>query len=181
LSRGSIYRYFPDRDALVLAALARADERYLRTAHPAVSIQPTLTAQVAEAVGFVRRHRGDETALGLTGRPDEPELATLRLASAADVLERWIGFWTPFIAAAQARGEVRADLDPHAAGEWIMRIVISLVTVPSRSVDLDDPAAVRQHLHEHLVRGMAPAGGTPATGGTPPTDPGTAGRSTAWA
>ena len=60
----------------------------------------------------------------------------------------------PALDAARADGEVRADLDIRQASEWIMRILISLVTVPSATVDLDDPAQLRHFIESYLVRGF---------------------------
>ena len=60
-------------------------------------------------------------------------------------------FWQPYLEAARARGEVRADLDVARAAEWVMRMVLSLVTVPGDAVDADDPASVRRFVDEFLV------------------------------
>ena len=52
---------------------------------------------------------------------------------------------------------MRADLDLRQAGEWIMRMLLSLVTVPSLTVDLDDPAAVRRFVaRPHRPRASRP-------------------------
>ena len=154
VSRGSVYRYFPDRDALVQAVLERVAEVHVAEAEPAVRRRATLAGKVAEAAVFVRRLADDERRLGLHEHPGEPALATLRLASTPAMFARWIDFWIPFLEAAQHDGEVRADLDVRQAAEWIMRILISLVTVPSVTVDLDDAAQVRRFVESHLVRGF---------------------------
>jgi AcrR family transcriptional regulator len=140
LSRGSVYRYAAQN---VAAAL------------PAVRRRRSLAAKVAEAAVFIRAHVDDELSLGLRGRPEEPELATLRLARVESTMTHWIDFWVPFLAEARANGEVRADLDLREAAEWIMRILLSLTTVPSVVVDLDDPEQVRRFVAGHLVRGFA--------------------------
>ena len=60
-------------------------------------------------------------------------------------------FWHPYLEAARSRGEVRADLDIARGGEWVMRTVLSLVTVPGDAVDGDDPASVRRFVDEFLA------------------------------
>jgi AcrR family transcriptional regulator len=155
LSRGSVYRYFPERDALVQAVLERNAAQNVAAALPAVRRRRSLAAKVAEAAVFIRAHVDDELSLGLRGRPEEPELATLRLARVESTMTHWIDFWVPFLAEARANGEVRADLDLREAAEWIMRILLSLTTVPSVVVDLDDPEQVRRFVAGHLVRGFA--------------------------
>jgi AcrR family transcriptional regulator len=155
LSRGSVYRYFPERDALVQAVLERNAAQNVAAALPAVRRRRSLAAKVAEAAVFIRAHVDDELSLGLRGRPEEPELATLRLARVESTMTHWIDFWVPFLAEARENGEVRADLELREAAEWIMRILLSLTTVPSVVVDLDDPEQVRRFVAAHLVRGFA--------------------------
>jgi len=154
VSRGSVYRYFADRDALVQAALERVAVQRVREAEPVVRAEPTLAGKVAQAAVFVRHLADDERVLGLQEHPGEPQLATLRLASAHGMFELWVDFWIPFLTDATQTGEVRADLDLRQASEWIMRMLISLVTVPSVTIDLNDARQVRRFVEDHLVRGF---------------------------
>jgi len=158
VSRGSVYRYYPDREALVQAVLERVARARVAEAEPAVRRQRTLAGKVAEAAVAVRHLAEDERRLGLHVHPGEPELATLQLAASPAMFGHWIEFWIPFLEEARADGEVRADLDLRQAAEWIMRILISLVTVPSATIDLGDPAQVRRFIEEHLVRGFLTGG-----------------------
>jgi AcrR family transcriptional regulator len=153
LSRMSVYRHFADRDALVLAVLERIADQTVEAATPSMLRRRSLAAQIAEAAVFVRTLDVDGD-LGLGERPGEGEQATLQLAHTQRVLNRWIDFWVPLIEQARERGEVRRDLDLRQAGEWIMRVMLSLVTVPSLTIDLDDPAAVRRFVRDHIVRGF---------------------------
>jgi len=154
VSRMSVYRHFADRDALVLAVLEHLADQTVVASTPAILRRRSLAAQIAEAAVFVR-HLGADLDLGLEDRPGEGEQAALQLAHVRRLLDRWIEFWVPLLVQAQQRGEVRADLDLRAAGEWIMRVILSLVTVPSLTVDLDDPEAVRRFVRDHIVRGFA--------------------------
>jgi AcrR family transcriptional regulator len=154
VSRGSVYRYYPDRDALIQAVLERVADQRVAEAEPAVRRRRSLAGKVAEAAVFVRRLADEERRLGLDEHPGEPALATWRLASSPTMFARWIDFWVPFLEEARANGEVRADLDIRQASEWIMRILISLVTVPSQTVDLGEPQLLRRFIEDHLVRGF---------------------------
>ena len=49
-----------------------------------------------------------------------------------------------------------ATQDRRAAAEWIVRLLLSLVIMPSTVVDLDDPDAVRSYVQQFVVRGLAP-------------------------
>jgi hypothetical protein len=47
------------------------------------------------------------------------------------------------------------DLDVQSAGEWFARILFSLFSTPSSTLDMDDPAAVADFVRAHVVRGYA--------------------------
>ena len=154
LSRGSVYNHFQDREALIDAVLERAADRFVASSEASVRRRRTLAGQVAEAAAFIRTH-GDDPSLTLTPA-DEELFATLLTARVDGLVARWVEFWLPYLADAERRGEVRAGLDRPRASEWIVRLLLSLVVMPSSVVDLDDPDAVRGYMHEFIVRGLAP-------------------------
>jgi len=154
VSRGSVYRYFPDRAELVDAVLERAAEHFVAQSRLVVERRRTLAAQVAEAAAFIRAHQRDEmVALELPGE-HETLLATLLTARVGGLVERWVRFWLPFLAEAVARGEVRQGLDRREAAEWIVRALLSIAILPSVVVNLDQPAAVRAFVQTYIVRGL---------------------------
>jgi AcrR family transcriptional regulator len=156
ISRGSVYRYYADRDALVAAVIERTADRFVAAAAREVDAQRLLADQVAAAAVFIRRHAGDEAlTLRLPGAR-ESLLATLFGAGSERLVERWDAFWLPRLGAAHARGEIRADLDHRQAAEWIVRLMLSFAVLPSAVVDLDDPGAVAAFVRDHIVRGFAP-------------------------
>ena len=75
----------------------------------------------------------------------------------AEMMPGMARFWHGYLEAARAAGEVRADLDVVRAAEWVMRIVVSLVTVPGGAVDTTDPRSVGRFLEEFLVTGLGPS------------------------
>lgn len=154
VSRGSVYFHFPDRGALVRAALARAAERFVRSSEQAVRSRRTLATQVAEAAVFIRERMHHAGALpGATPR-DDTLLATLLTANLEGMVASWVEFWQPFLAEAAARGEIRADLDRREAAEWIVRIMLSVAVMPSAVIDLDDARALRAFVGRYIVQGL---------------------------
>jgi AcrR family transcriptional regulator len=153
-SRGSVYNHFQDREALIDAVLERAADRFVASSEAFVKRRRTLAGQVGEAAAFIRTH-GDDPDLTVT--PADEELFAALLAARVDgLVARWVEFWLPYLADAERRGEVRAGLDRSRASEWIVRMLLSLVVMPSSVVDLDDPDAVRAYVSEFVVRGLAP-------------------------
>ena len=114
----------------------------------------TLAAQVAEAAAFIRTHQDDPLLVLTAG--EESLIASLLTARIDGLVARWVEFWQPYLEDAEQRGEVRAGLDRRAAAEWIVRLLLSLVIMPSTVVDLDDPDAVRGYVQQFVVRGLAP-------------------------
>ncbi|WTW97745.1 TetR/AcrR family transcriptional regulator [Streptomycetaceae bacterium NBC_01309] len=156
VSRRTVYLHFADREALVLAVLIGVSERMVAAVEPLVRARTTLADQIAEAAVHVHAMGPGELHLGLGLRPGESEDATMLLAHSERVLSAWHAFWVPFVEEARGRGEVRDDVAVERATDWIMRMLISLVTVPARSFDADDPDEVRRFVAEFITRGFAP-------------------------
>ena len=146
LSRGSVYRYFADRDSLVTAVLERTADRFVAASEPEVDAARDLAGQVGAAAVYILRNRTDDT---------DSLFATLLSARTHDLFDRWVDFWVPRLQAARARGELRGGLELRAAGEWIVRMLLSFAVMPGDSAD--DPAAIRRFFRAHLVRGLGPA------------------------
>lgn len=153
VSRAWLYRVFPNKASLVVAALARTDETFWSNAHARVSAARGIAAQVAEAVQLSREHQ--PRALLLQLKSEEPEaFAEVVGIGLREMMPGLAVFWHPYLEAARACGEVRSDLNIARAGEWVMRMVLSLLTVPGEAVDVDDATSVRSFVDEFLVAGL---------------------------
>lgn len=150
VSRAGLYKHFPDKAALLGAALVRLDEDFWAAAEQRVAAAAGLAAKVAEAVAIARSSQLGPLALELKEREPE-ELAALLGDYVRDVVPGMAGFWERHLGAARDRGETRADLDLAGASEWVLRAIISLVTLPGTAVDPDDPDSVRAYLQTYLV------------------------------
>ena len=156
LSRAYVYRFFPDKPTLLSAALIRRDSAFWADAHERISAAADVAGMVAEAVLLSRRAPLGPLAL---------ELAEAEPAAYAEVMGTYVhelvpgllDFWVEHLGTAQERGLVRADLDVEAAAEWVIRVLASLVSVPGRTVDTDDPESLRSCLEKFLAPALAPA------------------------
>ena len=154
VSRGTVHRYFRDKDTLLREVFSRADSQVVREITAAMDAQPTLLEQI---VALALRIRAYEEEALLELRDTEPEVVAVMLTSGAGpMLGRWVDVLGPYLEAAVARGEVRADLDVRRASEWTMRIVLSLQTTPSVTFDRTAPDDLRAFLADHLVTGFGP-------------------------
>jgi AcrR family transcriptional regulator len=153
LSRAWLYKQYPDKSSLVVAALSRVDEAFWADAHTRVAGARGIGAQVTEAVVLSRERKPGALLLRLKAEEPEAFAATVGTGLRQMVPGMAI-FWHAYIEAARAGGELRADLDVARCAEWIMRIVLSLVTVPGEAVDADDPVSIRRFVDEFLVYGL---------------------------
>jgi AcrR family transcriptional regulator len=153
VSRGSVYRYFPDKDALVGAVLSRNDAQYMAECNEVVEHLTTLDEKLVTMAVWIRGQATGPLFLNLD--ETEPETVALMLtARARPMLDRWIEFWPPHIEAAQRAGEIRTDLDPRQTAEWIVRSLLSLATTESVTFDADDPTEMRRFVDTYLAAGL---------------------------
>ena len=132
---------------------SRIDEEFWIEARDRISAVGGIAAQVAAAVVFSREH---QPGLLLRLRDEEPEAFTTVVGRGLqEMMPGMSRFWYPYLEAARDRGEVRADLDIARASEWVMRLVMSLVTIPGEAVDAGDPDGVRRFVEEFLVAGLS--------------------------
>ena len=146
-----MYEYFRDKAAIVEACAEHSSQRFYREMARAMGPGDTVEDKLALAAVFVTRAR----------RIVEPEMyfdadeVSLLLTKNAAVLLRECGeFLAPYLAAAKLTGEVRKDLDVVAAGEWFARMLFSLFSTPSSTLDMDDDEVVADFVRSHVVRGF---------------------------
>ena len=158
-SRAYVYRFFPDKPTLLSAALIRRDEAFWSEARSRVGRAGRshgLAGMVAEAVLLSRRSPLGSLALELAeAEPDA--YAEVMGTYVHEIVPGLAGFWVERLAWARGRGLVRDDVDLEAAAEWVIRAVVSLVSVPGRAVDADSPRSLRAYLQTFLVPALAPA------------------------
>lgn len=150
VSRGTVYRYFPGKDELVTAVFSRASGAFVTDSVAILDRHRTLLDQVVANATFARAFVTKQAFLGL----DETEPETVSVLLTRDLpllMVPWIELWVPYVRAAQAAGEVRADLDPRRTAEWLIRLLVSVVTTPAVTVDLDDPDQLAAFLSDHLL------------------------------
>lgn len=153
VSRAWLYRLFPDKASIVVATLGRTDEQFWADAHAIVATADGIPAQVAAVVTWCLER--PVTALTLHLRQAEPaDFAEMIGLGLAAMLPGMAHFWDGHLEAARDAGELRPDIDIARAAEWVTRLVVSLITVPSGVVDTGDPDSIRMFLEDFLVRGL---------------------------
>jgi AcrR family transcriptional regulator len=152
VSRSTVYEYFRDKASIVEACAEHSSQRFYREMAKAMSQGDSLEDTFARAAVFVTRAR---RFIEPEKYFDADEVSLLLTKNAAVLLRECGEFLAPYLAAAKLTGEVRKDLDVPAAGEWFARMLFSLFSTPSSTLDMDDDQVVAEFVRSHVVRGFA--------------------------
>ncbi|CAJ1498951.1 TetR/AcrR family transcriptional regulator [[Mycobacterium] burgundiense] len=156
VSRGWLYRHFPDKAALLGAAIVRLNDAFWGEAHTVLAEIDNLAAQIAEGIRLGRSAYDSPGALVMKLRVDEPEeFAACAGAGVQGLIPDLTAFWEPYLAAALDRNEIEVE-NLSEATEWVARNLLSLATVPGQHVDVDDHDAVSRFLNRYLMPALAP-------------------------
>jgi len=148
--RTTIYRYFGNRDNVIVEVVLRHGRRLLATLVDRLSTLPDSPEKVVEAlvvaVDLLRR----DQHLNWAFRPDESPAQIEGLADALHELAT--STWLLFLQTDQTlKHALRPDVDPPLAAEWMLRIMLSYLTFPGRS------GASRQAMRRQLRLLLLPA------------------------
>jgi AcrR family transcriptional regulator len=151
VSRSTVYEYFRDKSEIVEACAEHSSQRFYREMARAMSRGDSLEQKLTLAAVFVTRaRRFVEPEVYF----DADEVSLLLTKNAAVLLRECSEFLAPYLAAAKLTGEVRKDLDVASAGEWFARMLFSLFSTPSSTLDMDDDDVVANFVRTHAVRGF---------------------------
>jgi AcrR family transcriptional regulator len=159
VSRATIYRYFGNRDELILRVLLRDLERSTDRD------LPEFYDGVTDAEGFARA-TVDTAAYLVSSIRHSPKLQLLlqretagfnaAIAGASEALFReWTDDISPFLAAAQQAGRLRHDVGPEVIAEWILRAILSLLMIEGPRVHSEDEE--RRLLETFLAPALLPS------------------------
>lgn len=156
VSRAWLYRHFPDKTALLGAAIVRLTDAFWTDARAELDTFDTFGEQVTAGVRIGRGAYDDPGALLMRLRLDEPgEFAVCAGAGVSGFVPDLASFWRPYVDAAAARGEIHPGHDLAEVSEWVARLLISLGTMPSTAIDPDDAGSVRRHVRRYILPALS--------------------------
>ncbi len=155
VSRGWLYRHFPDKVSLLGAAIVRLNEAYWSEAHALLEQIDGLDRQLAAGIRHGRTAYDDPGALLMKLRMEEPEeFAACAGAGVQGLVPDLADFWSRYLVAARDRGDIHPDTDVAEASEWVARVVLSLATVPGDTLDPSDTDALLTQVRRYLMPGL---------------------------
>ena len=155
VSRGWLYRHFPDKVSLLGAAIVRLNDEYWSKAHAMLEQVEGLDRQIAAGIRHGRTAYDDPGALLMKLRIDEPEeFAACAGAGVQGLIPDLADFWSRYLIAARDRGEIHHDTDIAEASEWVARVLLSLTTVPGDTLNPSDADALLTQVRRYLMPGL---------------------------
>ena len=129
VSRATVYRYFADRDELILGVLLREASRFLEGLAAEIDRQSDFERALVNGVLFTVDAVRSDPNLALLFAPDAIGITTSVAGASEAMFALTTAFLRPFFVAARDDGQLRADIDLDDAAEWTVRTVLSLLAV----------------------------------------------------
>src|ERR1700742_2851916 len=141
VSRSTVYEYFRDKAEIVEACAEHSSQKFYREMAKAMGKGESLEDRLTRAAVFVTKAR---RFIEPENYFDAEEVSLLLTKNAAVLLRECTEFLAPYLNAAKLTGEVRKELDVVAAGEWFARMLFSLFSTPSATLEMDDDKVVTE-------------------------------------
>jgi AcrR family transcriptional regulator len=167
VAEGSIYRYFPDKRALFVAALVEGQQGLTEwmAELPSRAGSGPVADVLTEAFERLSRLRESIVPLerAMAGMPDlQRQFDAASLSAAVEGIGGPPAFLAEYLRAEQALGRIRPDLDPVRTAIVLLACLFGVQTSPLAGPDGLGDAALREFV-TLLVQGIATAG-SPADG-----------------
>jgi AcrR family transcriptional regulator len=154
VSRATVYRYFSDRESLMLESIRRRSRRTMAPARARLMRWGTFAERLEEGICIdVRRGRADPVIQLLSA---DQRLATKILGDTGVAVELTHELWEPILLEAREKGELRGDIDLRELSSWISHLETMFVTQFS-----DEPATqerVRSMLRQFVLPALVARG-----------------------
>jgi AcrR family transcriptional regulator len=155
VSRGWLYRHFPDKATLLGSAIVRLNDTFWSESHAMLERVEGIDHQLTAGVLHGRTAYDAPGALLMQLRIAEPEeFAACAGAGVQGLVPDLAAFWRPYLVAARDHGEIHQNTDIAEASEWVARVLITLATVPGDTLDPGDPVQVLRQMRRYVLPGL---------------------------
>jgi AcrR family transcriptional regulator len=133
VSRATVYRYFANRDELMLEVLLRDLERSreheLDEFFEGANDPDAFGAALVDAAAYLLSAIRSSPKLQLLLQREGPGFTSTISGASEGLFRQWIRDVAPYLAHAQSEGLLRSDLDAAETAEWVLRVILSLLTI----------------------------------------------------
>jgi AcrR family transcriptional regulator len=157
VSRPSVYRYFEDRDDLLLAVMAERSGALIQRAHKFIRRQPSFEDQLVEGLLYIADHgRRDPFMRRLVAGDDSRD--GQRLLQAHNAAARFASeFWDPILDEAEAQSAFSTTVDRNDVHLWLAHLGLILMSLLDGRPETTE--RFRAILHGLVVPGFCPTNG----------------------
>jgi len=132
MSRATVYRYFENRDALLLGVASRQASNLASEAISYLSQFNTISDWLVEGLLFTLRELPQRPVFAsLVTSLDSRSSGSLLLGSTG-LIQIGVNVLSPMFANAQEQGLLRDDIDPEMLIEWLLRMLWTYLNAPSQ-------------------------------------------------
>ena len=126
LSRPNVYRYFSDRDDLLIELINRHARGLIARAHKSTSRQSSLPDQIVETVLYTAEHGRRDPLTRHVIEPDGTSLGRRMIASGTTEMMR-AEMWDPILDAALANNELPPGLPRSDIHLWLGNVTLMVM------------------------------------------------------
>lgn len=132
ISRPSVYRYFADREELLLNVMSEHSRALVKKTHRMLARQASFEDAIVEGLLYLADHgRRDAFTRHLVESNDSAFSSRIDATQTQEALTS--EFWNDFLLAAQACGDMRADLDLDQVHHWLANLGLMLMSLIERA------------------------------------------------
>ena len=149
VARSTLYRYFTNRDDLLVATLKLEMQALNAELQKSLQAQVSPADMVVEGLVLAIREIPQRPLLRAVFASDEDARARRAIWNSAAIVEFGEELMAHVVQPALDAGLLQDRVDPHILVEWVYRVLISFLTLPSNWIS--DENQLRATLHTLLV------------------------------
>ena len=149
ISRPSVYRYFTDREDLLIALMNDHSRALTEKARRFIGQYPSVEEGLIEGLIYLAEHGHRDEFTRFLASMDDSEFG--RRVGSTDAFATLTGeFWDPFLDAAEERGDLRPGLDRHDVHVWLGNVGLILMSILERE-EIPNPSGMRNLVRQFVV------------------------------
>lgn len=152
--KATLYRYFANKDAVIDALLEREAGRFVQELEAAASGYDRAPERIEAAFLAGVRFFVEHPVLIRSRDEESGRLLPRVTANGGPLVTLGLDLFERLIRVGIADGELR-QVEPRAAAEVVVRLILSYFTFPPMHVRVDDPEQARRFAHRLVAGGLA--------------------------
>jgi AcrR family transcriptional regulator len=158
ISRPSIYRFFADRDELLVALTEEHSRMLTAKAHKFLTRQACFEDALIEGLLYLADHGNRDPFTRFLVAPEDNDFA-MRIGTTDTAAVLTGEYWDPILDDAEAKGEMRTGLDRQQLHVWLANVGLMLMSLQDK--DKSSIAAYRTMVRDLVAPAFRPQAAAP--------------------